>query len=268
MANRLPLALFLKSIVVNSPLELPAKRIRWWLSAGQRRRYPELYEFYLEERWLPEVLKRILTSESCGVDVGCHIGSFLSQIIKYAPQGNHIAFEPSQIKGAWLKRRFKNVEINICAIADKPGTAIFEENLKRPGLSRIANSSASGGEELDNSYQVDVRCLDEILLEKDRVDFIKFDVEGGELAALRGAQKTLDKFRPMVLFECGPEANFQNMSFTSKDLFEFLTQTLGYEILSFSDFIFDRSPMCYAEFTKCRIYPFRAFNFIARPKSV
>ncbi|MDG2111476.1 MAG: FkbM family methyltransferase [Actinomycetota bacterium] len=38
-------------------------------------------------------------------------------------------------------------------------------------------------------------------LELDRVDFIKIDIEGGELAALRGAARTLDTHRPIVVFE-------------------------------------------------------------------
>jgi len=55
-------------------------------------------------------LQRLLTGDSCGVDVGCHIGSFLSLIIKYAPQGKHIAIEASEVKSRWLKNRFTTVE--------------------------------------------------------------------------------------------------------------------------------------------------------------
>ncbi len=35
----------------------------------------------------------------------------------------------------------------------------------------------------------------------DRVDFIKADIEGWELAFLRGAEKTLRRFRPAILIE-------------------------------------------------------------------
>ena len=43
-----------------------------------------------------------------------------------------------------------------------------------------------------------------------RLDFIKVDVEGAEHLVLRGAQKTLERMRPTVIFEynveSGPEA--------------------------------------------------------------
>ena len=37
------------------------------------------------------------------------------------------------------------------------------------------------------------------------VDFIKLDLEGYEVRALNGARKTLEKYRPYVLFEDKPE---------------------------------------------------------------
>ena len=36
-----------------------------------------------------------------------------------------------------------------------------------------------------------------------RIDFVKIDVEGGELHVLRGATKTLHRWKPVVIFEHG-----------------------------------------------------------------
>lgn len=50
-----------------------------------------------------------------------------------------------------------------------------------------------------------VRSLDSWLAERpgiDRVDWIKLDVEGAELGALRGAEQCLQKWRPKILVEC------------------------------------------------------------------
>ena len=42
-----------------------------------------------------------------------------------------------------------------------------------------------------------------------KIDFIKMDVEGYELKTFQGAQQTLEKYKPIVLFEsfptCQPE---------------------------------------------------------------
>src|SRR5262245_27473211 len=129
--------LFIKSLLIRTPLEGTAKQLRWLLGTRKRRKHPELWELYLEERRLPLVLQQLLTTNSCGVDVGSHIGSFLSLLIKYAPNGQHIAFEPVIVKNKWLKRRFPEVQIFPYAVADEAGRAVFEQNLARPGYSHL-----------------------------------------------------------------------------------------------------------------------------------
>jgi len=41
-----------------------------------------------------EVMKRILHIDSNCVDVGCHQGSILREMLHFAPKGTHFAFEP------------------------------------------------------------------------------------------------------------------------------------------------------------------------------
>ena len=58
-------------------------------------------------------------------------------------------------------------------------------------------------ESADIRVPVRIETLDEVIgrLGWDRLDFIKIDVEGMEWEAFRGAQRTLAKYRPVVLFE-------------------------------------------------------------------
>jgi hypothetical protein len=91
------------------------------------------------------------------------------------------------------------------------------------------------------------------------------DIEGGELAALRGATKVIGKWRPSIIFECGPEHTLNAQKSSRKELYDFITISLGYEIFSFGDFVFDKGPTTFHEFRKSGIYPFRAFNFVALP---
>jgi FkbM family methyltransferase len=58
----------------------------------------------------------------------------------------------------------------------------------------------------------------------DRVDWIKMDIEGAELGALKGGIETLRKYRPKCLIECH---QFHNGN-TQTDVFAFM-ESLGYQ---------------------------------------
>ena len=63
--------------------------------------------------------------------------------------------------------------------------------------------------------------------------------------------------------------NFYDLMDSAYDVAEVkeITQDLGYDIFSFTDFLFDKGEMTYDEFRKCGLYPFRALNFVAVPRS-
>ncbi|HLN48786.1 MAG TPA: FkbM family methyltransferase [Steroidobacteraceae bacterium] len=238
------------------------RRLRWLLGALTRHRHPELWELYLEERQIPHVLQRLLSRDSCGVDVGAHIGSFLSLLLKYAPDGRHVAVEASQTRSRWLQARFPTVDIVAKAVADRAGTGIFKEDPRLPGFSRL-RMQGEAGHNLGGS-EVMVTSLDDVLINR-TVDLIKLDIEGGELAALRGAVDTIKKWQPVIIFECASEYSLQAVNGCRADLYHFLTDTIGYRIYGFTDFLFRKGHMEFPEFRKCGLYPFRAFNFIALP---
>jgi FkbM family methyltransferase len=256
--------LYLKSLIIGTPLGELATKLRWLYGIKYRHRHPEHWEVYLEGQRLPLILQKVLSETSCGVDVGCHIGSFLSLLMKYAPRGRHIAFEPSQTRGNRLKSRFPNATIHNCAVSDWAGVAVFEENETELGYSRLQGMVHATNANT-TSYEVEVCRLDDILLRETKIDLLKLDIEGGELAALRGAVQSIRKFQPVIIFECGPEYGMTEQKLSRRALYEFITQDLSYDIFSFVDFLFDKGPMTYDEFRKCGLYPCRAFNFIAQP---
>lgn len=246
----------LKSAVIASPLEPLAKSLQWAMGTGHRLRHPEMWELWNEGRLLPLVLKRQLTPSSNVLDVGCHIGSFLSLALKCAPHGQHTAIEAVPTKAEWLRRKFPSVRIEQVAVADRDGSATFEEDLDRPGYSRLMASLPSNGNV--KHYPVRLATLDNLALPS-RIDLVKMDIEGGELAALKGGEEFFKTRRPLLIFECGAEAN---PGMDRRALFDQL-QTMGYQIHTFADFHFSKGPLGFDEFRKCGIYPFRAFNFIA-----
>jgi FkbM family methyltransferase len=261
---RVPPILYIKSLLVGTPLEAAAKEIRWFLGAKQRHKHPELWEVYLEEQWLPLVLQKLLVKESRCVDVGCHIGSFLSLLKRYAPEGHHVAFEASVTKSRWLKRRFPDVEIVQCAVTSESGRVSFEENYARPGYSHVNRNQDPVPHA--SLYDVQACCLDDVLLDKGKVDFIKLDIEGGELEALKGGRKLISKWRPAILLECGSERSLNEENLSRKALYDFMTSDLDYQMFCFGDFLYGKAELTFDEFLKCGLYPFRAFNFVAIPR--
>jgi FkbM family methyltransferase len=251
------MSLMFKSMIMRTTVGTVGLHLRWHLGTFRRFRYPELWELYLEEQRLPLVLAKLLKSDSCVVDVGAHIGSFLRMALKYAPSGQHWAFEASPKKAQWLQVRFPNVNVVAAAVASRSGTAIFSEDYERPGFSSLVKAPVIGV--ASRAIEVPTRSLDDEFGRTQRLDLIKLDIEGGELDALRGAVGLIQRLKPAIVLECGPVyASAQH-----HELFEFITNTLRYEIFGLVDFLFDKGPMGFAEFKKCGMYPFRGFNFIA-----
>jgi FkbM family methyltransferase len=253
----------IKARLVGSPLEAAAIRIRWLLGSFRRYRYPELWEFYFAERLLPQFLKTVLGPESNVVDVGSHVGSFISLAMKFAPNGKHTLFEPTPSKCEILRVKFHKATVHQVAVSNISGTATFEENLKQSGVSRLQGTNAST--DTVSRYQVVVSRLDDML--SDRVDLLKLDVIGNELAALRGATQTIIRYRPTILFGCGSEDALNQIGASRSALYNFLTAELNYAIFTFIDYLYKKPEMSFIEFEKCGMYPFRAVYFIAIPRS-
>jgi FkbM family methyltransferase len=251
----------LKAFIVGTPLEAAALRLRWLLSFPQRYRHPELWGIYLEEAHLPQVLRKLLKPDSCAVDVGAHIGSFTSLLLQTSPNGRHVAVEASPSKGAWLRKRFPGVDVRSVAVSDSDGTAMFQEDIRLSGFSRL---SAETTNDHCISYNVETRRLDSILSGRE-VDLIKIDVEGLELSVLHGATETIKRCRPPIIFECGAEYALRDQGVSRRALYDFLTRELNYSISTFADFIFDKGGMEFDEFRRCGLYPFLAFNFVGLP---
>lgn len=255
------LKLLCKQLVVGTPVARLGRRLRWIAGAPHRFRHPELWDLYLEERRTTIALGALVDRDSNCVDVGAHIGTILAELRRLAPDGRHLAIEPTPQKARWLARRFRGVRVVEAAVSDEPGTAMFHQDLRRPGFSGLRRPLDQSAV---RSYEVRVVTLDEELADWDRIDFVKIDVEGAELPALRGGGAILGRHRPVVLFECGPDAQLQRFGYKRADLFEYLAER-SYDVYSMVDFVFGRQPMTRESFEKAGTYPYRGFNYLALP---
>lgn len=72
---------------------------------------------------------------------------------------------------------------------------------EKEGYVRIDRAKGRGVHESDKGETVQSLTVDGVFLETG-VDFLKFDVEGNELAALKGARRTIERHRPKMLVSC------------------------------------------------------------------
>lgn len=129
--------------------------------------------------------------------------------------GTVLAFEPRREAARRLQRvaqalRLQHLDVKAAAVAEmeQTGTLIVprREGHHVPGRAYLADRAVCEG--LDeglvaaDSFSVPVVTLDAVRSGLEApIDFIKCDVEGGELAALAGSRQILSQDRPIVLCE-------------------------------------------------------------------
>lgn len=182
-----------------TPLEGPARALRraWWGVSG---RVPQ-HERY--DRETAEIIARVASDDSRFVDIGAHRGAILEVMVREAPQGSHFAFEPLPGYAERLAERFPDVDIRSLALADAPGELAFTHVLDAPAYSGLRDRADAPAGLTTETITVRVSTLDDELDADAVVDLIKIDVEGAELQVLQGARRTLETWKPYVVFEHG-----------------------------------------------------------------
>jgi FkbM family methyltransferase len=163
--------------------------------------YPVARQQLREEIGIRAILAATLAADDTFVDVGTNRGQVLSQAVRVAPRGRHLAFEPIAELAAEVRREFPAVECRQVALGARSETAQFCHFRKLDGWSGLRRSTEISDEQGDPEYiTVEVSTLDEELSELiPRV--LKIDVEGAELAVIEGARKLLAGAKPIILFE-------------------------------------------------------------------
>ena len=160
------------------------------------------------------VKKKFAAKDFTVFDVGGNNGEYtelwLNHTQKLKKNGNFYIFEPSSAAMARLEKKFENiseVKINKFAISDKEGKAILYSNFAGSGLGSLAQRDLSHvGVEISGREEVLTTTLDSFCEKEkiNRIDFLKLDTEGYELAALLGAQRILNGGKvSFIQFEFG-----------------------------------------------------------------
>jgi FkbM family methyltransferase len=192
----------LKRWIVGSPLEPLARKFQAALGLGYGA--SELSREY--DAQTLEVMKLVLRKDSNAVDVGCHQGAILRDILRVAPGGTHFAFEPLPTMYQELVRAFRgrpNVRLYDIALSDTSGSATFQHVVSNPAFSGLRKRQYDRSEEQVTQIVVRTDLMDRVIPPDLPIHFIKVDVEGAELQVFRGAIETMRRHRPTVVFEHG-----------------------------------------------------------------
>lgn len=159
-----------------------------------------------------------LAEDASCVDVGANVGAVLRDIVRFAPRGRHVAYEPLPELAARLAHDFPSVDVRNAAVSDRTGEATFHRVRDRD--SRSSLSPLEFPEDRLDRFSVRVQDLDSGLPDDFVPALIKIDVEGAEEQVIRGAASTLARHRPTVVFE--HNASARHFGTSSEALHELL----------------------------------------------
>ncbi len=168
---------------------------------------------YVSQTYEPDtamVLQSWLTPGAVFLDIGANVGLFTLLGSRWVgATGRVIAVEPSPRERQRLDAHLRlnavdNVDVVAAAVADREGTGeLMVASPERSGLNTLGRRFAYDDVTIAERVSVPLVTLDAIVQGAGltRVDVIKLDIEGGEVAALEGAATTLRRFRPKLIVE-------------------------------------------------------------------
>lgn len=170
-----------------------------------------------------------------GVDVGCCIGDYISNIKDICIEDNKkiLCFEPNPININVLEPKINldnDLKLFKFCLSNETGNVSFynfkgiKNNKPRNGLGGLR----SGGKKI---CDVEVKCLEDVLDEEfgDEefiIKFIKIDTEGNDSNVIKGMQKYLSKTK-YIIFECSDcldDHRGPGIKSPMKDIVDFLSE--------------------------------------------
>jgi FkbM family methyltransferase len=153
--------------------------------------FNELPEATTYNQYFPEDIIE-LSKPEIFLDCGAYTGDTLNDYLKYAkvPFKKYICLEPDPQNLIALN---KNISSKNLANVQVLEIAVGNENAV---LKFDATGGGGAGLSDTGSISVDCKRVDDYFNEE--ITFIKFDIEGAELSALKGAYNTIHKYKPKL----------------------------------------------------------------------
>ena len=150
-------------------------------------------------------IKSLILPGQTVLDIGANFGVFtklFSQLV--GPQGSVISFEPvpqtyRTLAAGVEHLRLGNVQALNKAVSDRVGTATMAVPQYKDSSGENLYESHIVSPDSEGAFTVETITVDSLHLKE--VNFIKIDVEGHEIAVLRGSMETLKRFHPTLMVE-------------------------------------------------------------------
>lgn len=152
-----------------------------------------------------------IKSNSIVIDVGANIGAYTIPLAVLNPTIDIHSFEPNPYVADRLRRNISvnqitNVTVHQEGLSNNQGVTQFHvirpsENMTyNLGLSSIAESAVQDQD--TDKIEIAINTIDNIFSDSDKhVSLLKVDVQGFEFEVLKGAEITINKYRPVIIIE-------------------------------------------------------------------
>ena len=162
------------------------------------------FYFYSEDYWLTYPFNNNICNEGTVIDCGAYIGDSVEDVCEAIPEKEiyYYAFEPLHEnvelmdKNARFKELCKEFITFEYGVGEKDEILRFGVNDSNLDGGRFISEDKS--EDFSDVLSLDIRSLDGLDLEVKGQLYIKMDIEGSELAALKGAKHLIEQKRPYL----------------------------------------------------------------------
>ena len=212
----------------------------------------------VENENLRKLLESVLKEDSNCIDIGAYRGRVLAELVRFAPHGEHIAYEPLPPLHTYLVEHFPAADIRQAAVSNEVGETSFTYVRDIPAESGFRERSYAGQRQIEKLI-VRIETLDRCLPVGYVPTLIKIDVEGAERQVFEGAIETISKYKPIIIFEHG-KGGAAYYETEPRQIYELLNNEAGLRIFDLDG----NGPYTLSQFEKTYALDER-WDYVARP---
>lgn len=148
-----------------------------------------------DSQYFPDIIRKNLSREEVFVDVGAFVGDSIQEFVKVIDNKYKkiYAFEPDLYNITFAKKQLRDKRIVFYQNGvgkNKGKDNFYNENKGVDEGARIVKDKTNA------TTEVEIVKLDDVI--KEKVTYIKMDIEGMELDALKGAENLITKYKPKL----------------------------------------------------------------------
>lgn len=209
------------------------------------RSFPSWYMFFrgAYEANIIALIKERFAPGFVALDIGAHFGLLTLIMAKYAgTNGRVFAFEPNPVALQMLNRNLTLNRETIGKVVTLPFGLSDTDGVAELSVIGMSNAHLKmvGVNASEPTVRIQLKTLDHVIddIKLARLDFMKIDTERHDFNVLLGGRRTIERFRPTIVFECEPN-DLATFGHTLQDVQQFFEELdyslrrLGDDVLNF-----------------------------------